>query len=292
MPSLPAYDWDENAPGFDPPTSPLVQPILARQICSFHFGVPLVVQTAQLDALLQPLDFAAAEIGQTGESPINLAFGVHTRLLAGGASYGPFLNCVVIAPNSLNLNPAANRRENLVLGSFISDNNALIAFNSLNGPATSKAPGPYTVSIDETVAASLKIRVKVQLAANCTVTATVETPLATMVNRLGGQPQPGFAPPPNFVPPPGIIPPLAPVPLRSTDGASSQLARWTATVGDGVSFPAVLANPPTPANPLLTIQSAPNNTLRLPVGALRVLRVNAGAPVLVRNNVEIVSAPA
>ncbi|HEY7465494.1 MAG TPA: hypothetical protein VIB47_02270 [Dehalococcoidia bacterium] len=291
MPFLPGYDWDETAPGFDPPTSPLVQPILARQMCSFHFGVPLVVPIAQLDALLQPLDFAAAELGQTGRSAIALAFGVHTRLLAGGATYGPFLNCVVIAPNSLNLNPAVNRRENLVLGSFISDNNARAVLNSLNGPDTSKAPGSYSVRLDETIAGSFKITVKVKLAANCTVTATVERPLADMVNRLGGQPQPGFVQPMGFVPP-GFIAPQPPVPLRSTDGAVVQLARWAATVGDGVSFPAVLAGPGTPANPSLTIQSAPNNTLHLPVGALQSLGVNAGAPVLVRNNVEIISAPA
>ncbi len=269
MPFPPSYDWDEIAPGFQPPTSPLMQPQLLRQMCTFHFGVPVRVRTAELAALIDPLGFDPGVIQGTTDSPVNIAFGVHTRMLVAGTNFGPFLNMVVVAGNCVNRQNG--RTENLLLGSFISDTNARNAFNTLNGANTSVAPGPYTVSIDES-AATFKIQVRVELTPACKVRASLEVNLANMASRFTAQPQPTAIPPP--------------APLRSTDGLAAKLARWTAVQGDGISGRVSVLNP--------TLVVQPAKTLQLPIGALRVEGLNDVLPaqVAIRNNVEIVSANA
>jgi len=274
MPFPPAYDWNEGTPGVDAPTSPLMAMPILRQMCSFHFAIPILVPRNALQSLLPP-DFTAGQsAGDPTASVVNLAFGVHTRFQLNGVAHGPFLNFLVAAPGTSN--DALGRLENVVLGSFISDNGARNAFNNVNGPDTSRAPLDYRITIDED-SDTFRIKVIVDLprqnpGRRCRVRASARFVLTDIAVRQLLQPQPG--------PPP-------PVPLRSTAGKTAHGARWTAIQAD------VAATTPINAKARLRVT---RSRLSLPAGRLRILGINQQntplAMVAVRNNAEIFSANA
>jgi len=249
-------------------------PVL-RQMCSFHFNIPVLVRRNDLQALLPPGFTAGQSAGDASLSVVNLAFGVHTRFTLNGVAHGPFLNFLVGAPGTRNT--ALNRFENVVLASFISDAAACNAFNSVNGPGTSREPLDYEVDIEEK-SGDFSIEVRVDLPTNqpgqrSRLSASAKVPLAAITTRQAGQPQPAAVPPP--------------APLRSTDGAAALGARWTAIQADVALLTAAAAN----AN-----VQVPASTLQLPAGTLQFVRINdqnsPAAMVGVRNNAEIFSANA
>jgi hypothetical protein len=249
-------------------------PVL-RQMCSFHFNIPLLAPLNGLQALLPPGFTAGPSAGDASLSVVGLAFGVHTRFTLNGVAHGPFLNSLISAPGTTNT--ALGRLETVVLASFISDAAARDAFNSINGPNTSRLPLAYESEIEEE-SGQFSIEVTIELPTSgppgrSRLRASAKVPLTAMTTRVAGQPQPGTTPPP--------------MPLRSTDGVTAHGARWTAIQADGAALPSGAAS--------AQVQ-VPASTLHLPAGTLQFVRINDQNTPLgmvgVRNNAEIFSANA
>ena len=272
MPLPPTYDWDENTTTIDAPTSPLMQNPVLRQMCSFHFNIPLLAPLNGLQALLPPGFTAGPSAEDASLSVVGLAFGVHTRFTLNGVAHGPFLNSLISAPGTTNT--ALGRLETVVLASLISDAAARDVFNSVNGPNTSRQPLAYEAKIGEE-SGEFSIEVVVDLPTSqpgqrSRLRASAKVALSAFTVRQVAQPQPN-----------------AGAPLRSTAGTTAHGARWTAVQADAAVLTAAAAH--------AQVQ-VPASTLHLPAGTLQFVRINdQNTPfgmVGVRNNAEIFSANA
>jgi hypothetical protein len=125
---LPAtYDFDENTPGVQGPTSPLVANPFTHFFRTVSLNVPLLVPTADLQATLPP-GFVALSDGQ-GRSTVNFLFSFQVT----DAEVVPSTPYHTLVLQTAARNTSLNRIEVLVLGRFNSSQATVDGQNATTG---------------------------------------------------------------------------------------------------------------------------------------------------------------
>jgi len=183
---LPTYDWDDNVPGTQGPTSPLLAGAPQRALRMLAVQIPLLIPLTELQAVLPPgFNAVATPAGSnTGQLTLTFAFQQRVTRIADGQTVGG--SALLFQVTVLNTNLMPNRQESGLLGYEFSSQELVDRFNEEFGPGTARLANVH-VQIGED-AGNLTFKSNVtddSLGLNVSAQATCPGPL---VNRTKNDP--------------------------------------------------------------------------------------------------------
>ena len=137
----PTYDYNDAAPGTQPPTSTLPGGLLenyeSRTLRSHRLVVQVLVPLAEVQALLPPGYLATASASFPATAVVNLNCEYQLRAEQPGVgSFGPASGLLVGLPAAQNTN--LGRSEALILAAFLNDQSTVEVWNSTFGPGVTR----------------------------------------------------------------------------------------------------------------------------------------------------------